>query len=101
MNYIVNLINQAIGQRLDEIDWKLNLVIKQGKRLMTDADDLAAAVADLAASIASNNAEIEALLGKITAPNVTSAQVQAAVSSIRDLIKQNSDEVAKAQAAAP
>lgn len=68
---------------------------------MSDADDLKAAVADLATSVAANNTEIETLLTKITTPGVSPADVQAAVSSIRALIKTNADELAKAQAAAP
>ena len=68
---------------------------------MAAIDDLKAALADLATELASNNAEIETLLTKITAPQTTDADVAAAVAQIRSLISDNKTEVAKAQAAAP
>ncbi len=66
---------------------------------MSAADDLKAAIADLATELADNNAEIEALLAKITAPGTSDADVAAAVASIRGLIADNKTEVDKAKAA--
>lgn len=76
-------------------------IIANTEKIMSDETDLAQAVADLATALSTNNAEIETLLTKITTPGVSPAAVQAAVASIRGLIKTNADEVAKAQAAAP
>lgn len=68
---------------------------------MAAVDDLKSAIADLATELADNNAEIEALLTKITTPGTSDADVAAAVASIRDLIASNKAEVDKAKAAAP
>ena len=68
---------------------------------MSAADDLKAAIADLTTALEANNAEIDALLTKITTPGTSDADVQAAVTQIRSLISTNAAEVAKAQAAAP
>lgn len=66
---------------------------------MPAIDDLKAAIADLTSELSDNNAEIEALLGKITTPGTSDADVAAAVQSIRDLIAANKTEVDKAKAA--
>lgn len=68
---------------------------------MSAAEDLKSAIADLATELAENNAEIEALLGKITAPGTSDADVQAAVVQIRQLIADNKTEVDKAKSVAP
>ena len=68
---------------------------------MAAIDDLKAAVADLKTALDTNNAEIETLLGKITAPGATDADIAAATQSIRDIISTNQAEVSKAVAAAP
>lgn len=68
---------------------------------MAAVDDLKAAIADLATELADNNAEIETLLTKITAPGTSDADVAAAVAQIRGLIVDNKAEVDKAKAAAP
>ncbi len=91
----------AIQAALTRIENELAAHRKMLEKIMSDETDLAQAVADLATALAANNAEIDALLTKITTPGVSPAAVQAAVSSIRGLIKTNADEVAKAQAAAP
>src|SRR5450631_1153369 len=80
--------------------WALTIIANQ-ERIMAAIDDLKAALADLATELASNNAEIETLLTKITAPQTSDADVAAAVAQIRSLISDNKTEVAKAQAAAP
>lgn len=71
------------------------------EKIMSAFDDLKSAIADLATELADNNAEIEALLTKITAPGTSDADVEAAVQSIRDLITTNKAEVDKAKAAFP
>jgi len=76
-------------------------IINNQEKIMSDLTDLQSAIADLSTALATNNAEIDTLLTKITAPGVSSADVQAAVTSIRGLITTNAAEVAKAQAAAP
>lgn len=74
--------------------------IAQTKELIMAAiDDLKAAIADLASALADNNAEIEALLGKITTPGTSDADIAGAVASIRSLIADNKTEVDKAKAA--
>ena len=75
--------------------------LKMENRIMAAVDDLKAAIADLATELASNNAEIETLLTKITAPGTSDADVAAAVAQIRGLISDNKAEVDKAKAAAP
>jgi hypothetical protein len=87
--------------KLDDILRNIDLILKNTETIMSDETDLASAVADLATAIAANNTEIDTLLTKITTPGVSPVAVQAAVTSIRALIKTNADEVAKAQAAAP
>lgn len=66
---------------------------------MAAIDDLKSAVTDLAAQMTANNAAIEALLAKITAPGATDADIEAAVTQIRTLITDNKAEVDKATAA--
>lgn len=68
---------------------------------MTALTDLQSAIADLSTALTANNAEIEVLLTKITAPGTSDADVEAAVTAIRGLITTNAAEVAKAQAAVP
>lgn len=79
----------------------VSLLLKRTERFMAAIDDLKAAIADLATELADNNAEIEALLTKITATGTSDADVAAAVASIRSLIADNKAEVDKAKAAAP
>lgn len=68
---------------------------------MSALDDLKSAIADLGTQLTANNAEIDTLLTKITAPGTSDADVAAAVQSIRDLTAANKAEVDKAAAAAP
>lgn len=69
------------------------------EKIMPAIDDLKSAIADLATELADNNAEIEALLTKISTPGATEADIAAATQSIRDLISANKAEVDKAKAA--
>jgi hypothetical protein len=62
---------------------------------MTVSDDLKSAVADLTAQLASNHNAIDGLLAKITHPDSSDADVEAAVTSIRQLISANQAELAK------
>jgi hypothetical protein len=71
------------------------------EQIMSALTDLKAALTDLGTALTTNNAEIDALLTKITNPGTSDADVEAAVTSIRGLITTNAAEVAKAQAAAP
>ena len=80
--------------------WALRFIENQEK-IMTALTDLQSAIADLTTALTTNNAEIETLLTKITAPGTSDADVEAAVTSIRALIATNATEVAKAQAAVP
>lgn len=75
------------------------LIEQLEEKIMAALDDLKAAIADLATELADNNAEIEVLLGKITAPGTSDADVAAAVAQIRSLISDNKAEVDKAKAA--
>lgn len=77
----------------------LGLILTNQEKIMPAIDDLKAAIADLTSELSDNNAEIEALLGKITTPGTSDADVAAAVQSIRDLIAANKTEVDKAKAA--
>lgn len=77
------------------------IIIENQETTMATLDDLKSALADLTTSVAANNAEIETLLTKITAPGTSDADVESAVSQIRSLIATNTAEVTKAQAAAP
>ena len=70
-------------------------------KIMTALTDLQSAIADLSTALTANNAEIDALLTKITATGTSDADVEAAVASIRPLIASNTAEVSKAVAAAP
>lgn len=74
---------------------------KEMQRMATALDDLKQAITDLSTQIDTNNAEIETLLTKITAPGTSDADVQAAVQQIRDITARNKAEVDKAVAAAP
>jgi hypothetical protein len=76
-----------------------DLIISNQEAIMAALDELKAAIADLATELNDNNAEIEVLLGKITAPGVSDADIAAAVQSIRDLTTANKAEVDKAKAA--
>ena len=80
---------------------KLNRILANQETIMSALTDLKAAIADLATQLASNNAEIETLLGKITTPGVSDADIADAVTQIRSLITDNAAEVAKAQSTAP
>ncbi len=91
----------AIVRHLQRIENELAAQRILLEKIMSDEDDLTAAINDLTTAITANNAEIETLLGTITTPGVTSAQVAAHVAAIRTLIATNATEVAKAQAAAP
>ena len=68
---------------------------------MAAIDDLKQAITDLGTQLAANNAEIDALLTKITTPGTSDADIATAVQSIRDLTAANKTEVDKAVAAAP
>lgn len=76
----------------------LRYLANMEKRLMAAIDDLKSAIADLASELADNNAEIEALLVKISTPGTSEADIVAATQSIRDLIASNKAEVDKAAA---
>ena len=90
------------GQVAATLDHHLtHLLVNMEKRLMSALTDLQAAIADLATQLASNNAEIDTLLTKITTPGTSDADIAAATASIRDLIAANKTEVDKAVAAAP
>lgn len=88
----------AIRHHIRSMEQKLDANME---KIMSALDDLKAALADMSTQIADNNAEIETLLGKIVNPGTSDADVEAAVTQVRALIKANADEVAKARAAAP
>jgi hypothetical protein len=62
---------------------------------MTSIDDLKGAIADLTAQLASNHNAIDGLLAKITHSDSSDADVESAVTSIRQLISANQAELAK------
>lgn len=82
-----------------ELGAMLYTLIESQDKTMAAIDDLKSAIADLATQINDNNAEIEALLTKITATGASEADIAAATQSIRDLIASNKAEVDKAKAA--
>jgi hypothetical protein len=84
-----------------ECFFMLAYIIENQERMEKIMSDLTDAVDALDAALTKNNAEIETLLTKITAPATTDAEVAAAVARIRTLTAANTDEVAKAQAATP
>ncbi len=86
---------------LNRVLIRLDRVLHNQGAIMSALDDLKSALADLATQLTANNAEMETLLAKITAPGTSDADVEAAVASIRDLIASNKAEVDKAAAAAP
>ena len=86
---------------LRDMNRRLFHMQKNQETSMAAIDDLKTAIADLAAQLATNNAEIETLLGKITAPGATDAQIAEAVASIRTLTAANKAETDKAVAAVP
>jgi chromosome segregation ATPase len=90
-----------IESKLDQNSRDLQQVLTMEKSAMAALTDLQSALTDLAASVASGNAEIETLLGKIVNPGTSDADIEAAVASIRSIIASQNAEVAKAQAAAP
>ena len=96
-------LSRRFGSRNPYVLLKMALlfIIEQQEKIMSALTDLQSAIKDLATELADNNAEIETLLTKITASGTSDADVAAAVASIRGLIKDNTDEVAKARAAAP
>jgi len=101
-----------IEQKLDRVLGALKSVQTKEDKIMSALTDLQAVVSDLAdavtaltASVTSGVAEIETLLGKITASGTSDADVEAAVAQVRtiiDGIKSQAAavdaEVAKAQA---
>jgi hypothetical protein len=89
------------GPAVVEIHSMLAHIIANQEKTMSDLTDLQSAVADLATDLTANNAEIVTLLGKITTPGVSSADIQTNVAAIRALITTNAKAVADAQAAAP
>ncbi len=91
---------REIKRRLGYVLSNQNVLFINQETIMAAADDLKAAIADLSTQLATNNAEIETLLGKITTPGATDAQVAEAVASIRGLIASNKAETDKAAAAA-
>src|ERR1019366_216151 len=84
-----------------EIYHMLAHILANQEKIMNDLTDLQSAVADLATDLTANNAEIATLLGKITTPGVSSADIQTNVAAIRALIATNAQSVKDAQAAAP
>ena len=84
-----------------ELGYIMGLILRNQEKIMSDAEDLKQAIADLSTQLTANTAEIEDLLTKITTPGVSSADVQSAVASIRALIKSNQDEIDKSNAAFP
>jgi len=88
---------------LDEVKAEIgkmrDLITETRNDIMSALDDLKSALNDLASELADNNAEIEALLSKITTPGTSDADVAAAVQQIRGLIADNKAEVDKAKAA--
>ncbi len=92
---------REIKRRLGYVLSNQNVTFINQETIMAAIDDLKAAIADLAIQLTANNAEIEVLLGKITAPGATDAQIAEAVASIRDLTAANKAETDKAAAAAP
>lgn len=81
-----------------EFHHKLNCILETQEKLMAAVDDLKLAIADLTTQLNTNNAAIEVLLTKIVATGTSDADVEAAVSQIRDLIASNTAEVAKVPA---
>ena len=92
---------EGAGPAVVELHSMLAHIIKTQEKIMSDLTDLQGAVADLATDLTANNAEIVTLLGKITTPGVSSADIQTNVAAIRALITTNAKAVADAQAAAP
>lgn len=76
-------------------------ILRKLGHLENQMSDLSDALDALEAAMTKNNAEIDTLLTKIAAPATPDAEVTAAVDRIRKLTAANTDEVAKAQAAAP
>lgn len=68
---------------------------------MAALDDLKASIAALADQITASVSEIETLLGKITAPGASDADIGAAAAQIQQLTAALKTEVDKAKSAAP
>lgn len=64
---------------------KLDLVSQKQEILMSKADDLKAAIDELATTIADNHTEVEAQLAIIANPGTSDADVDAAIARIREL----------------
>lgn len=77
------------------------VIIANQEAIMAALDDLKSAVADLSAQMTANNAAIDGLLGKVTAPGASDADIEAAVTDIRKLIDANKTELAKVAPPAP
>lgn len=76
----------------------LRHIIANQEIMMSKADELKAAIDDLATEMADNNAAIEKELTRIVAPGTSDADVDAAVTRIRSLISDNKAEVDKLKA---
>lgn len=74
-------------------------ILTELEKIMPAIDDLKAVIADLRTELLENNAEIEALLVKMTTPGTSDADIAAAVADIRSSIAENKTEVDKAKAA--
>jgi len=86
-----------LGSSLAGIHAQLNTLIQQGKIEMSALTDLQDSLAALATTVSSTTSEIETLLGKITAPGTSDADIEAAVAQIKSLTQTLNDEVTKAQ----
>jgi chromosome segregation ATPase len=94
-------LTPEVSAQFCALQHKLGLILSNQEKTMAAIDDLKAAIADLATELADNNAEIEALLTKISTPGTSDADIAAAVADIRGLIATNKAEVDKAKAAVP
>lgn len=100
-----NNFERRVLAQLDRMELSHHDLIRflfvQEKEIMSALDDLKASIADLTTIITDAVSEIETLLGKITTPGTSDADVQAAVSQIQAITGSIKTEVAKARAAAP
>ena len=64
-------------------------------KIMSALTDLQSSIADLGTQLATNNADIEAELAKITTPGTSDADIEASVATIRTLIAANKVETDK------
>lgn len=71
-----------VGQGLKELK---DLIIKNQESFMSKADELKAAIDDMAAAVSEAVVEIEAQLQVIANPGTSDADVDAAIARIRDM----------------